>query len=160
VRTDGHAVTLVLEHVVVDVEEFLAEASEGLELRAAGLSAEAGERLEHALALYRGDFLEEDPYDEWAVPLREEARALHADVAHTLAEDAAAAGRYDEAVRYSLRVLDRDRYDERAHRRLVTSLVAAGRHGEAHRAYHAYCSRMEEIGVESAPFPVSGLSLV
>ncbi len=154
VRADGVAVALMLEHVVVDVEEFLAEASEGLELHAAGLSAEAGERLEHAIALYRGDFLEEDAYDEWAGPLREEARAVHADVAHTLAEDAAAAGRYDEAAGYSLRVLDRDRYDERAHLGLVTSLVARGRHGEARRAYRAYCRRMDEIEVESAPFPV------
>jgi ATP/maltotriose-dependent transcriptional regulator MalT/DNA-binding SARP family transcriptional activator len=160
VRADGDAVALILEHVVVDVEEFLAEALEGLELRAAGLFAEAGERLEHAIALYRGDFLEEDAYSEWAVPLREEARALHANVAHTLAEDAAAAGRYDEAAGYSLRVLDRDRYDERAHLGLVTSLVAGGRHGEARRAYRAYCSRMDEIGVESAPFPVPSLSLV
>jgi hypothetical protein len=123
-------------------------------LHAADLSAEAGERLEHAIALYRGDFLEEDAYDEWAGPLREEARAVHADVAHTLAEDAAAAGRYDEAAGYSLRVLDRDRYDERAHLGLVTSLVARGRHGEARRAYRAYCRRMDEIEVESAPFPV------
>jgi ATP/maltotriose-dependent transcriptional regulator MalT/DNA-binding SARP family transcriptional activator len=154
VRAAGDAVALVLEHVVVDVEEFLAEAMEGLELHAASLSAEAGERLEHAIALYRGDFLEEDAYDEWAVPLREQARALHSDVAHTLAEDAVAAGRYDEAAGYSLRVLDRDRYDERAHLGLVTSQVAGGRHGEAGRAYRAYCRRMEEIGIESAPFPV------
>jgi ATP/maltotriose-dependent transcriptional regulator MalT/DNA-binding SARP family transcriptional activator len=153
VRADRDAVTLLLEHVVVDVEEFLAEASEGLELHAAGLSAEASERLEHAIALYRGDFLEEDADNESAVPLREQARALHADVAHALAEDAAAAGRYNEAAGYSLRVLDRDRYDERAHLGLVTSLVAGGRHGEARRAYRAYCRRMEEIGVESAPFP-------
>ncbi len=154
VRAEGDAVALVLEHVVVDVEEFLAEAFEGLELHAAGLSAEAGERLEHAIALYRGDFLEGDAYNEWAVPLREKARALHSDVALTLAEDAAAAGRYDEAAGYSLRVLDRDRYDERAHLGLVTSRIAGGRHGEARRAYRAYCRRMEEIGVESAPFPV------
>jgi ATP/maltotriose-dependent transcriptional regulator MalT/DNA-binding SARP family transcriptional activator len=154
VCADGDAVKLVLEHVVVDVEDFLAEASEGLELRAAGRSAEASERLEHASALYCGEFLQEDAYDEWAVPLREAARALHADVAHALAEDAAAAGKYAEAVRYSLRVLDHDRYDERAHLALVTSLVAGGRHGEARRAYRAYCRRMEEIGVESAPFPV------
>ncbi len=151
---DGDAVALVLEHVVVDVEEFLAEALEGLELHAAGLSAEAGERLEHALALYRGDFLEEDAYREWAVPLREEARALHSDVAHTLAEDAAAAGRYDKAAAYFLRILARDPYDERANLGLVRSQVAGGRHGEARRAYRAYRRRMEEIGVESAPFPV------
>jgi ATP/maltotriose-dependent transcriptional regulator MalT/DNA-binding SARP family transcriptional activator len=154
ISADGDTVALVLQHVVVDVEEFVAEALEGLELRDAGAAAEASERLEHAVALYRGDFLEEDADEEWAVPLRELARALHAEVAHALAADAAAAGRYDHTVRYCLRILDRDPYDERAHLALVTSLIAGCRHGDARRAYRAYCSRMEEISVEPAPFPV------
>jgi DNA-binding SARP family transcriptional activator len=148
-RTDGDTMALALEHVVVDVEDFLAEALEGLELHATGRYAEAGERLEHAIALYRGDFLAEDAYNEWAAALREQAKTLHSDVAHAVAERAAAAGRYDEAARYFLRVLDRDRYDERAHLGLVTSRAAAGRHGEARRM--AVCSAGLRLTPDHAP---------
>jgi DNA-binding SARP family transcriptional activator len=59
----------------------------------------------------------------------------------------------DAATRYHLRILERDRYDEPAHLGLVTTLVAAGRHGEARRCFRVYCARMDEIDVESAPFP-------
>jgi len=154
-QVDGDAVALTLPNLVLDAVEFVAEAREGIELRTAGRAAEARERLEHAVLLYRGDFLEEDAYEDWAIPLREEARALHADVARALGEDSLADGRPDEAARFSLRILDRDRYDERAHLALVTALVAGGRHGEARRAYGGYCRRMEEICVEPAPFPAA-----
>lgn len=152
VWADKRAVGLDLSHVVVDVEEFLDEASEGLQLRSSG-SGGARERLEHAFALYRGDFLEGDAYEDWAASLREEARALYLDVTHTLADDASSESRHDEAARLSLRILDRDPYDERAHLRLVRSFGLSGRHGEARRRYGMYCRRMEEIGVEAAPFP-------
>jgi ATP/maltotriose-dependent transcriptional regulator MalT/DNA-binding SARP family transcriptional activator len=155
VWADKRAVGLELARVLVDVEVFLAEASEGLELRARGHGG-SQERLEHAFALYRGDFLEGDTYEEWAASLREEARAAYLDVAHVLADDASADGRHDDAVRFSLRILDRDPHDERAHLRLVASLGAGSRHGEARRRYRLYCQRMEEIGVEWAPFPSSG----
>jgi DNA-binding SARP family transcriptional activator len=59
----------------------------------------------------------------------------------------------DATTRYSLRVLERDPYDEPAHLGLVAALDGAGRHGEARRRFRAYCARMDEIGVESAPFP-------
>jgi ATP/maltotriose-dependent transcriptional regulator MalT/DNA-binding SARP family transcriptional activator len=152
VWADKRAIGLDLSHVVVDLEEFLAEAAEGLKLRASGSDA-ATERLEHAFSLYRGDFLEGDAYEEWAVSPREEARAAFLDVAHALADDAAAGRRHQEVVRYSLRILDRDPYDESAHLRLVSSLAADGRHGEARRRYSLYWRRMEEIGVESASYP-------
>jgi DNA-binding SARP family transcriptional activator len=149
---DTRSVALDLSNVAVDVEDFLAEATDGLQLRADG-SPGSTERLEHAFALYRGDFLPEDPYADWAVSLREEARALASEIAYALARKAETAGRHDEAARFCLRILDRDAFDERAHLTLAGSLVAAGRHGDAHRHYRAYCRKMDEIGVEPAPFP-------
>jgi DNA-binding SARP family transcriptional activator len=91
--------------------------------------------------------------EDWASGLREETRAVYTEVARALAEDASADGHADVATRYHLRVLERDPYDESAHLGLVTALEAAGRHGEARRCFRTYCARMDEIGVESAPFP-------
>jgi len=136
----------------VDVEIFVHEAHAGLALRASAHVSEATERLEHAESLYAGEFLEEDPYEDWAVALREEARAAYITSTRALAEDAAAAGEHAAAASYLLRVLERDAYDEQAHVALVSALVAAGRHGEARRAYRRYAGRMSEIEVEPASF--------
>jgi len=87
------------------------------------------------------------------VALREEARVVYLAVARTLARSAAAAGEHDLAVRYHLRVLERDAYDEEAHLGLVATLAAAGRHGEARRRYRIYGQKMDELGVEPTPFP-------
>src|SRR4030095_14892354 len=87
---------------------------------------------------YTGDFLEDDPYEDWAVSLREEARAVYLAVARTLARSAAAAGDYDLAVRHPLRGLERDAYAQEPPRGRVATRAAAGRHGEARRRYRIY----------------------
>ena len=163
VGADKGAVWLQTENIELDVERFLETATEALELRRAG-SPDARAGLTTAEALYSGDFLEEDAYEEWALALREEARATYIEVARVLADEAVGAGDVDAATRHYLRVLERDPYDEPAHLGLVGSFESARRHGEARRAYQLYCARMDAIGVESVPFtgageaaPLSGL---
>ena len=102
----------------VDVEEFLAAADAAL-AHARGGDPEAHARLVAAEAAYVGDFLEEDAYEDWAMGLREEARAIYTEVVRALADEAAAAEDADAATRYHLRVLERDPYDEPAHLGLV-----------------------------------------
>src|SRR5918994_1866116 len=150
-RADKNAV--LLENVATDVETFLEEAAAGLSLRERGRANDATERLEHAEAIYAGDFLEEDPYEDWAVALREEARTAYVRVTRALAEDTAAAGDDAGAAAYLLRILARDAYDEQAHLDLVGVLASGRRHGEARRAYRMYAERMAEIGVEPGTFP-------
>ena len=156
VANDRAAAWLRLENVTVDVELFLADAGAGLRALAGGDDSGAARLLTSAEARYTGEFLEEDPYEDAFVVLREEARTTYVSVAMALADLALAAGDHDGAVRYLLRVLARDPYDERAHLQLVTALTAAGRHGEARRMYRAYCGRMDEIAVEPAAFPTAG----
>ena len=139
----------------LDVEDFLTAAAEGLRLHAEGLADVAAGPLREAEAAYLGDFLEEDAYEDWTQPLREEAADTYVQILRTLAEQAAAAGETDAATRRLLRILERDPYDEAAHLRLVSTLSAAGRHGEAARFFRAYSARMAEVGVEPAPFPGS-----
>ena len=140
--------TVRLDHsrLRVDVHEFRSAAELGLSLLRVGRSEEAFEHLELAEAAYAGDFLEEDLYAEWAVKPREELRATYISVARALAEIATASGDHDRSSRYALRILERDAYDERAHLLHTSALAEAGRHGQSRRAYHAYVTRMEEIG--------------
>ena len=148
---DRHTIGLDFSHITVDVEAFLETASEGLSLREHE-PERARELLVEAEAAYTGDAFEEDPYEDWAIPLREEGRATYVAVARALAADAAAVGDADRTTRYLLRVLERDPYDERAHLELIRALVAGGRHGEARRSYRTYTARMDELGVSPEPF--------
>jgi DNA-binding SARP family transcriptional activator len=154
---DKGSIALDLDHIELDVEAFLDEATTAARLARSGDRSGARAHLEAAEALYGGDFLEEDPYEDWAVGLREEAQATYISIARSLAEAAAGDGEADGATRYYLRILERDPYDEGAHLGLVRALLAAGRHGEARRRYGFYAAKMDEIAVEAAPFPaVSG----
>jgi ATP/maltotriose-dependent transcriptional regulator MalT/DNA-binding SARP family transcriptional activator len=152
VGADKNAVWLQSDNLTVDVDRFLAAASEALAASRIGADG-ARVRLVAAEALYSGDFLEEDVYEDWAIALREEARAAYIDVTRELAEGTAQDGDTGAASRYYLRILERDAYDEPAHLGLVATLEAGGRHGEARRCFRAYCARMDQIGVESASFP-------
>ena len=156
IRSDKDSVALNLDAVDADVEHFLNGAEEGLAHLRSGDVSQALAVLEASEVTYRGDFLEENPYDDWAAPVREAARATYISVARALAAAAASRAEPDVAVRYLLRILEIDRYDEDANLGLVNALAAAGRYGEAHRHYLNYRRAMDELGVEPAPFPATG----
>jgi DNA-binding SARP family transcriptional activator/Tfp pilus assembly protein PilF len=156
---DNESVGLRIENLHIDVESFLAQAARGFVLKREGRNTEATRELVGAEAAYTGDFLEEDAYEDWAAPCREQARAAYLHIARALADESKVLGDSQSAQRYLLRVLERDVYDEDAHLELVSTLVAARRHGEARRAYRIYWTRMEEIDVEPAPFPTPRAAL-
>ena len=155
VLADKEAVALNIEALDIDLEWFLAAAADGLSSLRRGDVAGGLPTLEAAAAAYCGDFLEENPYDDWAVAAREDARAAFVAVSRALAAQAAPS-HPDEAVPHLLRILEIDRYDEPANLGLVAALVGAGRHGEAHRHYLNYRRAMDDLGVEPAPFPAAG----
>jgi DNA-binding SARP family transcriptional activator len=156
VIADKDAIRLDLATVPVDVEGFLAVASEGLARYAEGRADDAEIQLATAERAYEGDFLEEDMYEDWAAPLREEARTTYISVLRVLAAQAEASEHPDDAVRRYLRILEVDPWDEGAHLALVGTMERVGRHGEARRRYVTYVSRMDEIGLPTAPFPTAG----
>jgi ATP/maltotriose-dependent transcriptional regulator MalT/DNA-binding SARP family transcriptional activator len=140
------AIWLRGDHVDIDVESFLSRSQ-------AALNTLDIDELQAAEAAYSGDFCEEDRYADWAGPLREEARAAYVAVARALTQRYVTQGEHETAVRYLLRLLASEPYDERAHLALVRELDAAGRHGDARRMYRAYAARMAELDLEQAPYP-------
>jgi ATP/maltotriose-dependent transcriptional regulator MalT/DNA-binding SARP family transcriptional activator len=152
VRVEKGVVELVRSSLTVDMDAFFGEGAAGFQLVRDGRQEEAVERLEYAESVYAGDFLEEDRFEDWAESAREEARAAYVSVARTLAEHAGAHGDHDNALRYLLRILEQDQYDEEVHLAVARCLTIAGRHGEARRAYRRYVRRMEQIGVEPVSF--------
>ncbi|WP_371650237.1 MULTISPECIES: BTAD domain-containing putative transcriptional regulator [unclassified Streptomyces] len=150
IAADKHVIGIA--RLRVDVRDFLAAARHALALadRSGGHAYAA---LADAEGLYRGDVLEDEPYAEWAVALREEAQAVHSELLARLATAAAERGDHHAEVHFRLRLLERDPYDEETHLALIALLAAAGRHGEARRRHVLYVGRMEEIDVEPSPFP-------
>lgn len=150
VVADKDSVALNLDAVDIDVERFLSATADGLDCLRRGDTVRGLPIVSAATVVYAGDFLEENPYDDWSVAIREEARAAYVAALRLLARHASDP---DAAVTHLLRVLETDRYDEEAHLGLVHALADAGRHGEAHRHYLTYRRAMDELGVEPSPFP-------
>lgn len=153
VRSDRDVVALSSDLLNIDVERFLADATEGRSMIRTGRTAHGLALLASAEARYVGDFLEDQPYAEWAVALREDARSVYVDITSTLAAADVERGDYDSAARRYLRILERDSYNETAHLDLVRVMSSSGRHGTARRLYSIYVSRMAELDVEPRAFP-------
>jgi ATP/maltotriose-dependent transcriptional regulator MalT/DNA-binding SARP family transcriptional activator len=153
VTGEADSVRLNRDLLVIDVEAFL-QASRRALAKMAGPDGPVVE-LETAEALYTGDFLEEDPYEDWAAPLREEAKSLYTELCRRLAATALRAGRHDEAINYGLKILARDPFDEPGHLLIVRALASTGRHGEARRRYGLYVGALEELGVTPSAYPAT-----
>jgi DNA-binding SARP family transcriptional activator len=154
VRADIVGISLDVRQVAVDVEELIRDAAHAEQLRRAGDLDGARQILSDVDAMYRGDAFADEPYEDWAHRLREEARAVWLRALRTLAGLARAAGEVDLAVTSLVRLLAADPYDEPAHRALVRVLATAGRHGEAHRAFTRWAEAMKSI---DAPPPARGV---
>ena len=152
---DRESLSLNLDHVNIDIETFLEEAQQGRMLIRSGRREAGLAMLRTAEACYVGEFMEDQPYADWAIGLREEARAEFMSIARILAEADAESGDHDASARWYMRILEQDVYNEPAHLALVAAMEAAGRHGTARRLYRIYVSRMSELEVEPAAFPVT-----
>ncbi|WP_212842780.1 BTAD domain-containing putative transcriptional regulator [Catellatospora sp. IY07-71] len=144
---DQSSIALNVATTGVDVEDFLDQVARARRLVEQQATEQARLALLAADQLYRADAFEDEPYTEWAGPLHEEARAAYLAMLRMLAHTSRLAGQPGAAVSYLLRLLERDPYDERAHRSLVRTLVAGGQHGEARRAFARYGDAMRAIGV-------------
>jgi len=149
IDADASGLRLNLGAVVVDSERLLGDADHASALLASGDTEQAREVLSHVDELFHGDAFEGED-EEWADGLREQVRAAWVRSMRHLATLLARAGRGHEAIGVLTRLLGVDPYDETVHRRLVTGLVRAGRHGEARRAFDRWCRAMQEI---DAPLP-------
>jgi DNA-binding SARP family transcriptional activator len=140
-----------VSRIDVDVETYLADVTHARRLGERGATAQAYALLTAADRRRRDDVFSDDPYADWAQPLREEARAAHVEALRLLATTAGALGDPAAAVAYLVRLLAIDPYDEQAHSALVDTHLRAGQHGEARRTYRRYREAMAAIGVHPAP---------
>jgi DNA-binding SARP family transcriptional activator len=132
------------DRVTVDADEFERQSRAGLIAIAANERDRALQQLEHAITLYRDDFLREERFDDWAVMERERLREI---AVKSLKVLVAMTVDRDEATRYLERLADLERLDVDIHTQLIAAWLRQGRRGRAIRHYRALQSRlMRELG--------------
>ncbi|CAN5912344.1 hypothetical protein BH23ACT2_BH23ACT2_09860 [soil metagenome] len=130
VAADRTAVRLRTDRVDVDVERFLTGATRALDAHALDRPG-AWVELVGAMRAHRGDALPDEPYAEWASPIRAEVRTTHLRVVRTLAGRAVDAGDHLAASDAFRRLVEADPFDEEVHRELVSALERIGADGQA-----------------------------
>jgi len=101
------------------------------------------DRLEAALALYRGDFLDGEPAGDWHVEHRDRLQRLYGSALLDLGHHFARTGQHARAVDAYERALQRDEFDEAATLALMRSLDASGERARALRTYLRFAERLE-----------------
>jgi DNA-binding SARP family transcriptional activator/PAS domain-containing protein len=136
-------------HVRIDVDTFTEAARGGLDAAERGEHELAGELLELAMALYRGDLLEDEPYAEWAMPERDRLRAVATSCLRALSRLALMRADRPSAITHLERLAEFEPFDSDVHRELLRVLLAAGRRSEAMRRYSTFRARLgREFGAE------------
>jgi predicted ATPase/DNA-binding SARP family transcriptional activator len=113
-----------------DVEAFEAAAREARRARVPAA-------YEAALALYAGDLLADDPFEEWAERRRAALRQEFQSLLLELAALQEATGAHEPAIATLQRLVGLDPTHEPAHRQLMRLLARAGRRGPALRRFEA-----------------------
>ncbi len=145
IASDQTGIWLDLKHAYVDADDLIRDAEHAATLIAEGADDQAEATLAEVDARYTGDAFEDDPYEEWADGLREEARAAWMTSVRQLVSARNRAGRASESPGLLVRLLAADPYDEQSHRLLVRGLTRARRHGEARRAFERWTAAMRAI---------------
>jgi DNA-binding SARP family transcriptional activator len=139
--------------VWVDVDEFERQALAGISALHAGTPAAARDHLERATDLYRGDFLADVPYAEWALRERDRLRAVACEALRALVQLASP----PDSAHYLEQLAELEPFDDDVHRDLVAALLAMGRRSRAARRYESFRVRlMREFG-EAPGFELSDL---
>lgn len=143
---DRNQISLIGRNLDLDVAEFerlVAEATPGALIKAA--------------TLYKGDLLDgfsvnEDTFETWARDERERLRRQAANVLHELTAHYDAIGDTTHCVETATRLLSLDPLGEAAHRILMRTYAAQGRHASALKQFEN-CRKIlrRELGVEPEP---------
>jgi DNA-binding SARP family transcriptional activator len=143
--------------VWIDADVFESLLAEGSAAFDGGEDRQALELLHRGLELYRGDFLGDEPYAEWALPERERLRRIAGDGLRVLAMLHERGGDLTAAAASLARLADLEPYDVEVHRDLLTLLLRRGRRSEALRRYDTLRRRVLTTFGEPLDFTLAEL---
>ena len=133
-----------------DVEAFEHLAAMAEEAEQAGEHRTAIACCERAIDLYRGDFLVDEPYEDWALLRRETLRVKYLDLLDRLTTSYLADDRIGECISAAQHILHQDACREDAHRLLMRCYARQGRLHQVTRQFEL-CSRAIQSALGCEP---------
>jgi predicted ATPase/DNA-binding SARP family transcriptional activator len=128
------------EFDVLEFDHEVADARRSLKRQEDGAAA----KLEHALARFRGDFLDGEPVGDWHLEHRDRLQRVYVDALMELGARLVADERHAKAAEAYRRVLARDELHEEALLALMKAHAALGERSQALRVYRRFADRMRE----------------
>jgi len=98
---------------------------------------EALHQYEQAIALYRGDYLSDDLYEDWTIPHRERLRESYLKALAHLAECHARFRQFSQAIAACQKILEREAWHEGVYRQKMLYHYHAGEYAEALQTYRS-----------------------
>lgn len=138
-----HIVLRSPEKLWIDVEAFERAATEAVK-------SDQKEDCEAALAIYCGDLLAEDLYEDWATSRREQLRGQYESVLTKLALLHQARCEYEQSIERFKELLAGDGTNEEAHRQLMRLYALTGNKQQALRQYDQ-CAQTLRKELDAAP---------
>jgi predicted ATPase/DNA-binding SARP family transcriptional activator/transposase-like protein len=133
-RHEGYAFSAGAE-CTIDVEEFEAVLQQAEQLARDNEYPAAAPKYARAISLYRGEYLPENRYDDWATGEREKHHKAYVNALLRSAECLARQGDYRRAVDYCRQALATEKNREDIYRQLMIYSYLLGNPGEALRTY-------------------------
>lgn len=104
---------------------------------------------QQALAIYRGEFLQEYPFEEWTSNERERLLTLYLRTSERVASQLLADEKWEEALQVVQGILSRESCWENAYRILMTAYARMGNRTQAIRTYQQCVEKLQtELGVQ------------
>ena len=148
VITEPDAYRFAVEEIDLDLDRF-----DRLLIKAAESDAPSARRcLEDAVALARGELIEDEPYAEWVLDLRDVYRERVLSAMLGAADAALAADDDLAALAHAQAAISKDRFSERAYRAAMVAYYVLGRQSEALAAFER-CRSVLVDDLEVDPMP-------
>jgi DNA-binding SARP family transcriptional activator len=145
VASDGEFMGLAPDGLSIDVEEFRS-------LLARARRAASPQAYEDAVAIYHGELLPDDRYEEWATAPRRELTGEYVSALSELVGLQEAAGELAAAVESARQLVAADPLREESHVALMRLDTLTGRRTDAVRQYEQFAQLLdEELGTEPGP---------
>jgi DNA-binding SARP family transcriptional activator len=142
----------------IDADDFEVSVREGLRAAAEGDHESAEATLARAAGLYRGDFLAEETYAEWAFAERDRLRDLAAQALRGLSDVKSAQGDLEGATEVMHRLGELEPLDLGIQRDMLALLLRRHRHADAARRYELVRRRYRKTFGEELPFQLADVT--
>jgi two-component SAPR family response regulator len=154
----GGGYALDRERIWIDVDEFEQSVEQGSAAMKRFEPAAAAQHLEHAMGLYRDEFLRDEPYAHWAHDERSRLGGLARYALRVLVVLDREREDHGSAIRHLKRLADIEPLDSDISRELISALLFNGERSEAKRRYAGFADRLRREFGEDPDFDLRSLA--